>query len=136
MDAQTKAKVEIKRRPKIIVWYGRIIMSLGVILIVLGILISILVLIAGDFINSILIVHDIWGAGVGIFVYGVAVTKGKRWHLFGLLNIVFFGGFLIGLFSMVGRETSIGYYIWALGGLISLSIFLILVIYWNDLLDD
>lgn len=89
----------------------------------------------GLFLNIILFLQGVLDIGIFLFAYGLAVIRGKRWHIFGLLIFVFFGSFVIGLFSMVGRETTIGYYIWAIGGVLSLSLIIILVTYWEKLLD-
>ena len=89
----------------------------------------------GLFLSVVLLLQFILDTGIFLFAYGLALAQGRRWHIFGLLNFVFFGSFVLGLFSMVGRETTIGYYIWAIGGAASLAIIVILVAYWDKLLD-
>ena len=124
-------------RPKILTLVGAVIIGLGILFIPLGITGVILdyLIEDKDFFLSLYSLYDVIGTAVGICGFGLAVACGKRWHLFGLLNIVFFGSLLIGLFSMVGKETNIGYYIWAVGGIISLSLIVILFTYWENLLD-
>ena len=89
----------------------------------------------GLFLSVILLLQFILDTGIFLFAYGLALLQGRRWHIFGLLLFVFFGSFVLGLFSMVGRETTIGYYIWAIGGVASLALIVILVAYWDKLLD-
>ena len=123
--------------PKIVVWYGRVIICLGVICFALGIvaIIGNYLKEDGDILNSLYSLYEFVGLAVSICGFGVAISRGKRWYIFALLILVFFGSFVIGLFSMVGRETTVGYYIWAIGGIISLSLISILIIYWERLLD-
>jgi len=133
--------MNVKRKtqgaPKIVVWYGRVIICLGVIFFALGIVASIVNFLKedGGILTSLDSLYEGVGLAISFYGFGLAVSRGKRWHIFGLLIFVFFGSFLIGLFSMVGRETTVGYYIWAVGGVVSLSLILILVIYWDKLLD-
>lgn len=128
---------KIISRPKILTWIGGVIIGLGILFIPLGIIGAILSYLKDgeSFFLSLYALYDFIGTGIGICGFGLAISRGKRWHLFGLLIIVFFGSFVIGLFSMVGRETNIGYYIWAFGGFFSLSLLVILVVYWEELLD-
>ena len=124
-------------KPKILTLVGSVIIGLGILLILLG-AIGIFVNFlkeGGNFFSILYSLYNLIGAAVGICGFGLAVVRGKRWHLFALLIIVFFGSLVIGLFSMVGRETNIGYYIWAIGGVVSLSLIVILVVYWEKLLD-
>ena len=118
-------------------WYKRALMIVGGLFAALGFIASIISFFMepGLFLNIILFIQFILDIGIFLFAYGLALIQGRRWHIFGLLIFVFFGSFLIGLFSMVGRETTIGYYIWAIGGIISLLIIVILVTYWEKLLD-
>lgn len=127
----------ISGKPKILNWIGGVIVSVGILLIPLGFIASIISYLkeGGNFFLILYSLYDFVGTAVGICAFGLAVSRGKRWHLFGLLIIVFFGSFLLGLFSMVGRETNIGYYIWAVGGVVSLSLIAILSIYWDKFLD-
>ena len=136
------AEDKIGAVPTLVIWYGRAIQFLGILLLALGITALIIAAVLGLFLaewgksfGAITALSDLWGIGLGIYAYGTGVASGKRWHLFGLLILVFFGSFVIGIFSMAGRETSVGYYIWAVGGLLSLSLILILVVYWEQLLD-
>jgi hypothetical protein len=133
MDVEPK----FVRRPKILSLVGGVIIGFGALLIPLGIIGAIISYLEkdGGFFHSLYSLYDFIGTAIGICGFGLAVARGKRWHLFGLLIIVFFGSFVIGLFSMVGKETNIGYYIWAIGGVISLSLIAILVVYWEKLLD-
>jgi hypothetical protein len=129
-------KNEIDVAPRIVVWYGRAIKYLGVLCLALGIVGAIgNFFTEGGVLNTLLSLFDLWGIALGIYAFGIGVAHGKRWHIFGLLIFIFFGSFVIGLLVMAGRETSVGYYIWAIGGLISLSLILILVVYWEELLD-
>ena len=139
MDVEDKIGVA---PPSIVIWYGRAIQFLGALLLALGIIALIIAAVVGLFLaewgnsfGALMALSDLWGIGLGIFAYGTGVASGKRWHLFGLLIFIFFGSFVIGIFSMAGRETNVGYYIWAIGGAISLSLLLILVVYWEQLLD-
>ncbi len=124
-------------KPEIVRWYGRVFLTIGTIIGILGFLASILnYFVEGNFlVNFFVGLEGLWTFGVFLVSYGIAVINGKRWHIFGLLILVFFGSFVIGLFSMVGKETNVGFYIWAIGGLISLSLILILYIYWDVLVD-
>jgi hypothetical protein len=117
--------------------YGWVFVAVGGVLTALGFLASIVSFFIENsfFLNIILFLAGVWEVGVFLFAYGLALIQGKRWHIFGLLIFVFFGSIVAGLLSMAGRETNVGYYIWAIGGLVSLSLILILVIYWESLLD-
>jgi hypothetical protein len=123
--------------PDVVVWYGRIIIAIGALFVPLGIIGTLVSYFSGDtgFFVSLYILHDSVGTAIGICGFGIAVANGRRWHIFGLLILIFFGSLVIGLFSMVGRETHIGYYIWAVGGMVSLSLLLILGIYSEELID-
>lgn len=133
MDVEPK----ITDRPKILTLVGGVIIGFGISFVPLGIIGAVISYLKEDknFFLSLYSLYDSIGAAIGICGFGLAVLRGKRWHLFGLLIIVLFGSFVIGLFSMVGKETNIGYYIWAIGGVISLSLIVILVTYWEKLLD-
>ncbi len=128
---------KMKDRPKILTLVGGTIIGLGVLFIPLGVIGTLVKYLkeGGNFFSSLYSLYDFIGTAVGICGFGLAVARGKRWHIFGLLNIVFFGSLVIGLFSMVGKVTTIGYYIWAIGGVASLSLIAILVVYWDKLLD-
>lgn len=128
---------EMINKPRILTWVGGIIFGFGILLIPFGIIGAILSYLKGgeNFFLSLYTLYDFVGAAIGISGFGLAVSRGKRWHLFALLIIVFFSSFVIGLFSMVGKETNAGYYIWAVGGTISTLLIAILVAYWDKLLD-
>jgi hypothetical protein len=128
---------QIINKPKILTWIGGIITGLGILLIPFGVIGAVLSYLkeGENFFLSLYSLYDFVGTAIGICAFGLAVSRGKRWHLFGLLIIVFFGSFLLGLFSMVGKETNIGYYIWAVGGILSASLIAILIIYWDKFLD-
>ena len=128
---------EMIGRPKILTLVGGVIISLGIFIIPLGVIGTFVSYLKGNsnFFLSLYSLYDFIGTAIGICGFGLAVARGKRWHLFGLLIIVFFGSFVIGLFSMVGKETTIGYYIWAIGGVVSLTLIVILVKYWEKLID-
>lgn len=132
-----EAKNEINAAPQIVIWYGRAIICLGVLCFTLSIVAAIgnYFIEDGGVLLGLQTIYELGGLSVTICGFGVAVSRGKRWHLFGLLILIFFGSFVIGLLVMVGRETGIGNYIWAIGGAISLSLILILVVYWKELLD-
>lgn len=124
-------------KPRLIMRYRRVFIAVGTLFTFLGFIASVKGLFVknGLFLNIILFLQGVWGLGVFLFAYGLAVIQGKRWHIFGLLIFVFFGSFVVGLLSLVGRETAVGYYIWSVGGVISLSLIIILIIYWDRLLD-
>ena len=126
-----------RAKPRKVSSYKQIFLLVGGFITFFGFIASFVSLFAepGIFLKVILFLESIIGLGIFLFAYGLALAQGKRWHIFGLLNFVFFGSFVFGLFLMAGRETNIGFYIWAIGGVISLAIVLILVIYWDKLLD-
>ncbi len=129
-------KPKIINRPKILTVVGGLIVALGLFLIPLGVIGVVVNYLEGEnFFLSLYTLYDFVGTAIGICGFGLAIFRGKRWQLFALLIIVFFGSFVIGLFSMVGKETNVGYYIWAIGGVISSLLVGILVIYWEELLD-
>ncbi len=130
-------KPKMVGRPKILTLVGAVIIGLGILLVPLGLIKTFVSYLKqdGEFFLSLYSFYDVIGTAIGICGFGLAVARGRRWHLFGLLNIVFFGSLLIGLFSMIGKETNIGYYIWAIGGTISLLLIVILVTYWENLVD-
>lgn len=133
MDARAK----VTGKSQGVRWYKRAFILVGALLALFGFIASVVSLFVepGLFLNIILFLQFIFDIGIFLFAYGLALIQGRRWHIFGLLMFVFFGTFVIGLFSMVGRETTIGYYIWAIGGVISLSLISILFTYWETLLD-
>ena len=130
------ANLEKHKFPKIVVWYGRIIICLGVLLFAFGIVAAIGHSLKGGVLIGLYSLYKIGGTALGVCGFGAAVSRGDRGHLFGLLILILFGSLLIGLFSMVGRETNIGYYIWAVGGCISLSLILVLYIDWDEFPDS
>ena len=119
-------------------WYKQSFILIGIFLSFFSLIASVTSLFtnSGIFLNVILVFQTVLGVGIFLYSYGLALIQGRRWHLFGLLIFVFFGSFLSGLFSMIGRESTIGYYIWAIGGVCSLSLIVILVKYWEKLLDS
>ncbi|HQU83214.1 MAG TPA: hypothetical protein PKY59_08830 [Pyrinomonadaceae bacterium] len=133
MDAENA----VKKTPKIVIWYGRTIILLGLLLIPTGIVKTISEYLGSEsgFFESLHNLYEAISGAIGICGFGLAVSTGKRWYLFVLLIMIFFGSVVIGFFSMAGKETNIGYYIWAIGGAISLSILTILYVYWEELLD-
>lgn len=130
-------KPKMVGRPKSLTLVGAVIIGLGILIVPLGLIKTFVSYLKGDsnFFLSLYSLYDVIGTTVGICAFGLAVARGRRWHLFGLLNIVFFGSLLVGLLSMVGQETTSGYYIWAVGGTISLLLIVILVTYWENLID-
>lgn len=133
MDERSK----VGKRSQILIWIGGAITCLGIFIIPLGVIASIGKYLSNEegFFSSFYGLFDFIGATIGICGFGLAVTRGKRWHLFALLILVFFGSFLIGLFSMVGKETNVGYYIWAVGGIFSVFLMAILFKNWEVLVD-
>lgn len=133
MDAEAMAKDKSRKLSR----YKQVFISAGAFLASLGFIASVICLFIkpGLFLSVILFLQGILDIGIFLFAYGLALKQGRRWHIFGLLLFVFFGSFVLGLFLMVGRESTIGYYIWAIGGVISLSIIILLITYWETLLD-
>ncbi len=130
-------KTETGDKPQGVGRYKKAFVLVGGFLAFFGFIASILSLFVkpGLFLSVILLLQFILDIGIFLFAYGLALAQGRRWHIFGLLNFVFFGSFVLGLFTMVGKETTIGYYIWAIGGVASLSLIVILTAYWEKLLD-
>lgn len=127
----------IKAAPWMAVWLGRAIIALGVVMLATGVLGVIGNALFGDggFLSVIPGLYDVVEMSLGVCAFGSGLAYGKRWHLFGLLILVFFGSLVIGLFSMVGKETNVGYYIWGMGGVFSLVIGLTLFVNWEELKD-
>lgn len=125
------------KRPQILNWIGRAITCFGLLMIPLGIVGTIGKYFSNEegFFSSLYGLYDFIGAAIGICGFGLAIARGKRWHLFFLLIIIFFGSFLVGLFSMVEKETNIGFYIWAVGVLFSLFLMIVLYKHWDGLVD-
>lgn len=120
--------------PRLLVWYGHAIFYLGVLFFPLGLVVGIgSFLRDGDILNSILTVSGVWGLAVGMCGFGIAVARGLREVLIVLLIIIGFGCGLVGFLFTVGRNAEIGYYLWAAGGLVSLSLVIILAVYWKKL---
>jgi hypothetical protein len=128
---------KVGERPQILSWIGGAITLFGVLIIPLVVIGVIGKYFSDeeDFFSSLYGLYDFIGAAIGICGFGAAIARGKRWHLFLLLVVVFFGGLLIGLFSMVGKETNIGYYIWAIDVCFSIFLMTFLYKYWDVLAD-
>lgn len=133
MEEQPK----VRKGPQILVWIGKAIICFGILMIPLGLITAIGKYLSSedDLFSSLFVIYDFIGAMLSVCGFGLAITFAKRWHLFALLIIVFLGSFLIGLFSMVGKETNVGYYIWAVGLILSILLIITLYWYWEDLVD-
>ena len=87
----------------------------------------------GDILNSILTVSGVWGLAGGLCGFGIVVSRGLREILIVLLVLIGFGCGLVGFLFTLGRNSEIGYYVWAAGGFVSLSLVIILAVYWKKL---
>jgi hypothetical protein len=123
------------RVPRLLVWYGYAIFYLGVLFFPLGLVLGIgsLLMEDGDVLSSILTASGVWGLAGGICGFGIAVSRGLRDVLIVLVIIICFVCGLVGFLFTLGRNPEIGYYLWAAAGFVSLSLVIILAVYWKQL---
>lgn len=127
---------EFYQAPRPLVWIGNSLVFIGLLLVFTGIIFAFANLFRAD--GSILDSLGIFLSppGLGTCKLGLEIRKGKRWPLYFLLVVIFFGSVVIGFFSMAGRETNIGYYIWGIGILLSGGTAILLAVYEKKLLND
>jgi hypothetical protein len=125
----------VDKVPRLVVWYGHAIFYFGVLCFPLAIVLSVGSYLSegGDILSSLLTVVDVWGMAAAICGFGIAVSHGAKSVLMVLLVIIVFGCGLVGFLFTVGRNPELGYYLWAGGGFASLSLVLILTLYWGRL---
>ena len=124
----------IDKAPRLVVWYGYAIFYFGIVCFPLALVLGIVTyLYDRDILSSILMVADICGLAVGLCAFGIGVANAVRPVLIVLLIIIMFACGLVGFLLMLGKNPEYGYYLWAIGGILSLSLILILAVYWKRL---